>query len=56
VVAHSSVLPSHGSSGAPPGRRNVMKTFRKNAATLSAIVNAPIVDRRLRPPQPVSAP
>ena len=52
VVAHSSVLASHGSSPAFGSERSVMKTFHRNGSMLTAIMNAPIVDRKLSSVQP----
>ena len=43
LVAHSSVLPSHGSSPAGLPLRSEMNTFHRSGSMLAAIVNPPIV-------------
>jgi hypothetical protein len=51
-VAHSSVLASHGSSGAVFGARMLMTKLIMNTVTEMAITNAPNVISELRSPQP----
>jgi len=52
VVAHSRVLPSHGSSDAVRGSRSVTKTFHRKGMTDRPIRKAPIVERKLSSVQP----
>jgi hypothetical protein len=54
-VAHSRPDAPHGSAGAGAPARRLRHTLTKNTSTLSATVNAPIVDSRLSPDQPASA-
>jgi hypothetical protein len=46
VVAHSSVLPSHGSSPAGLPLMNVATTLMRNGTMLTAIMKAPIVEMK----------
>jgi hypothetical protein len=52
VVAHSSVLPSHGSSPATSPLRSERNTFHSSGTMLAAIVKPPTVASRLRSFQP----
>jgi hypothetical protein len=52
VVAHSRVLPSHGSLGAFLGERRLMTKLMRNTVMEMAMRKAPAVETEFQSPQP----